>query len=357
MAHERGQSEQAALNKGFNDAGQALEVIMKGFDGTSYPALSVDADGKLNVDVDMATEGIATETTLRDVHNAIENLDINLSNQGFIRVQPTAYTVTNGTYTSGDIDSAKVQDNLYLVVNETSGDGLTVDFDFTLPTDKKVEEIVFKGKYIGSTSHWVDIYAYDYIQLDYVLLTNTTNRFSNTSEDITIALEVFNDNFTNASGECKIRLKHNTTSYINTHRLEIDYVHAAYVSAVEIDFSTVATETTLDLAKTEISNIEQKVSTYAEQQTQTQYLQDIKDTDGIKKITDPVTIADSLYEILYATEYGATYNYIMRYQRNTTNWEIQRETISTGLREYANGTTALTTGWSGRVGETYGGAV
>ena len=60
---------------------------------------------------------------------------------------------------------------------------------------------------------------------------------------------------------------------------------------------------------------------------------------------------------LYATEYGATYNYIMKYQRGTTNWEIQRETISTGVREYAGGTTALATGWAGRASESYGGAV
>jgi hypothetical protein len=80
-------------------------------------------------------------------------------------------------------------------------------------------------------------------------------------------------------------------------------------------------------------------------------------TEGIATEATLAALLAELNKVLYATEYGATYNYIMRYKRGTTTWEIQRETISTGLREYANGTTALATGWSGRAGATYGGAV
>jgi hypothetical protein len=82
----------------------------------------------------------------------------------------------------------------------------------------------------------------------------------------------------------------------------------------------------------------------------------VVDTFGTPDGATETTLA-KLTDVLYATEYGATYNYIMKYKRGTTEWEIQRETISTGLREYANGTTALATGWSGRAGETYGGAI
>jgi len=49
MAHERGQSEQNALNKAFSDPAQSFNTVMKGFDGANYPALSVEADGSLNV--------------------------------------------------------------------------------------------------------------------------------------------------------------------------------------------------------------------------------------------------------------------------------------------------------------------
>ena len=64
-----------------------------------------------------------------------------------------------------------------------------------------------------------------------------------------------------------------------------------------------------------------------------------------------------LTDVLYATEYGATYNYIMKYKRGTTVWEIQRETISTGIREYATDTTTLATAWTDRATQTYGEAV
>ena len=37
---------------------------------------------------------------------------------------------------------------------------------------------------------------------------------------------------------------------------------------------------------------------------------------------------------LYATEYGATYNYICKEDKDA-NWVIIRETISTGVRDYA----------------------
>lgn len=64
----------------------------------------------------------------------------------------------------------------------------------------------------------------------------------------------------------------------------------------------------------------------------------------------------TINQVLYATEYGATYNYIMKYKRGTTTWEIQRETISTGLREYATATSALATAWTDRATQTYGAA-
>lgn len=55
---------------------------------------------------------------------------------------------------------------------------------------------------------------------------------------------------------------------------------------------------------------------------------------------------------LYATEYGATYNYICKEDKDG-NWYIQRETISTGIRDYATGTTNVATAWTGRAGQTY----
>lgn len=67
------------------------------------------------------------------------------------------------------------------------------------------------------------------------------------------------------------------------------------------------------------------------------------------------------YPVLYATEYGATYNYIAKYSA-TGAWIVQRETISTGIRDYAfqgNQTPALdpdtvVTAWTGRATNDYG---
>lgn len=112
-----------------------------------------------------------------------------------------------------------------------------------------------------------------------------------------------------------------------------------------IDF---ATETTQLLGNADISLIEQKVSTYAEQQTQTQYLQDIE-----LKISTAENQSPLDKYILYATEYGTTYNYICKEDKDG-NWYIQRETISTGIRDYATGTADVATAWTGRAGQTYG---
>jgi hypothetical protein len=61
----------------------------------------------------------------------------------------------------------------------------------------------------------------------------------------------------------------------------------------------------------------------------------------------------SLFDTLYATEYGATYNYIMKYDHDK-KWVIQRETVATGVRDYAKGETTISTAWTGRAGQTYG---
>lgn len=219
-------------------------------DVKTTPSGAINTEGKITESVlptGASTSALQTtaNTKLDDVVNAVENLNINLSNQGYAKVAPTAYTRIHGTYISGDIESVKVQDNRYLIIQELSGDGLTVDFDFVLPTDKKAEQIVFKGQYNGSNQHWCDIYAYDWQQATYVLLTNSTNRFSSTNEDITVQLDVFNNNFTDAGGNVKIRVKHNTTTYINTHQLQVNYVHVAYLSALDFQIEGIATEETL----------------------------------------------------------------------------------------------------------------
>lgn len=49
MAHERGQSEQNALNKAFSDPAQSFNVVSKGFDGVNYPAIKTDPYGVVDV--------------------------------------------------------------------------------------------------------------------------------------------------------------------------------------------------------------------------------------------------------------------------------------------------------------------
>jgi len=56
---------------------------------------------------------------------------------------------------------------------------------------------------------------------------------------------------------------------------------------------------------------------------------------------------------LYATEYSETYNYICK-EDTLGNWCIQRETVATGVRDYATGTSAVATAWTNRVTQTYG---
>jgi hypothetical protein len=93
MAHPRGQSEQENLNKGFIDPAQALGVVVKGFDGTNYPALNVTPEGNLKVDVDMATEGIATEATLAKTAKMIMGGPI--EDTGYLYI---GYKEPDGTY-------------------------------------------------------------------------------------------------------------------------------------------------------------------------------------------------------------------------------------------------------------------
>lgn len=61
------------------------------------------------------------------------------------------------------------------------------------------------------------------------------------------------------------------------------------------------------------------------------------------------------YPFLYATEYDVTYNYIMKYKG--ANWLIQRETIATGVRDYCQGATTISTTWTNRASQAYGLAV
>jgi hypothetical protein len=201
---------------------------------------------------------IATEATLAEVNESIQNLDITLTTSGFKKIRPESFTVIGGELLSGDIDSAKEKDNVYLKVAERTATGLSVEFTFNL--DKKVQEFVFRGKYVGSPSHWIDIFAYDYSLATWVMISDASNRFSSGSTDITVTIPVLNDNFTDVNGETKVRLTHNTTSYNNNHYLDIDYMHAGYSEPLEIAVGDITVEPEREQSAQYIRDINGKIS-------------------------------------------------------------------------------------------------
>jgi hypothetical protein len=154
----------------------------------------------------------------------IDYLDVAVSSVGgpTVAVLETATSIvrTIGSDQGGTITTIQAHDDNSHATGEVSGQGLTVEITATGtdPANKPLQCSI-TGYYAGSTGHYIDIQAYNYILAAWEVKGQMLTR--NTPFDYTIPLS---DDHISGAGELKLKLIHSASTYINAHRLYIDFV-------------------------------------------------------------------------------------------------------------------------------------
>jgi len=159
-----------------------------------------------------------TGPDLHEPKAAYGNLQISTESQ----VVADSVLVTNGTISSGDVNSIKIIDQTYLTVQETGK--FEIDITFTGITVGHPNKVSIVGRYEGNPSHDVWIYGYDYNIVDWVRLTADTRDFPSSSSDSTyiFTYPANNEDYV-SGGESKIRIYHDSTA-TGTHYFYLDYI-------------------------------------------------------------------------------------------------------------------------------------
>ena len=149
----------------------------------------------------------------------------------------TTGSVIYGTEDAGTFASATVRDNSYWQIGETGpgGDGLTAEMTFNLPcVDCRPGAVEMFGRYEGvpSTTHYMNVWAYNYEAAAWETLVEPCMPGGNTSDD-TYAHEYYERHVDrDNNNEVKIRFVHNSATYIDTHNLYLDYVAVSSINVV-----------------------------------------------------------------------------------------------------------------------------
>ena len=132
--------------------------------------------------------------------------------------------VTGGTPVGSVTDMQTAFDgNVYNLPEATGAPGIDLEINFTGVTG--IKGLVFAGRYVGSSTHYIDIYLYDYnAAADQAIFRMQTQSGSpaTTNEYRTILIPD-DSNFIDGSGNTQISFIHPVTGN-SSHDLYLDYI-------------------------------------------------------------------------------------------------------------------------------------
>ena len=188
------------------------------------PISSIGQAENVKVDVTEFNDllGAADDT----VQKALESLDDHTHE---IHYFADSFALLNGSVEAGtgEIERTFYEDQIYLQINEVSGDGCGVRLNFTLPPGITGVRVHVIGRYKGSPTHWMNAFAYDWDGAENDEISSETNRFNDSNDDAHFYFNLSAEH-TDSDGGVQIDFEHNAGSYNNNHDFYIDHVAILY---------------------------------------------------------------------------------------------------------------------------------
>lgn len=165
-----------------------------------------------------------------------------------IDTEPThtaaSYTEVSGaTIAAGDVTSTRTVNQTYLQVEEDQKFDIQFTFTGLLGYPSKCE---FVGRYLGNPAHDVWLYIWNYSGTPaWERLTAAAQDFTSSATDESLHFDLPNTADYVSSGECKLRIYHNSTA-VGSHDMYIDYIDVAEATLELPTAGTAAQITGLD---------------------------------------------------------------------------------------------------------------
>ena len=154
-------------------------------------------------------------------------------------------TLLNGVVESGSVTDTETINGTYYNVGERAGDGCGFEIDFNMGDGGRGRTVHIAGRYQGSATHWINVFAWNFDTLTYDEISSGSNRLDNRSTDFSYLFSI-NDAHFDTDGSAKIKLEHNVTTYNNAHDIFLDYMAIERAGASELaNITSIVTDTSI----------------------------------------------------------------------------------------------------------------
>lgn len=144
-------------------------------------------------------------------------------------------SIVYGSVNSGTWADTVVRDNIYWQIGENATNGLTVQFDFNLPsTDHRPGILTIFGRYVGvpSSTHYLDLWAYNVESAAWELLKENFMLGGITSDE-EFTHEYYERHIDRSNNNLvQMQLRHAVTAYNAAHAVYLDYVSLSSIDVI-----------------------------------------------------------------------------------------------------------------------------
>lgn len=157
---------------------------------------------------------------------------------------PDLLVINTGSVDSGDIEDTWSDNNVNLVLNETTGTpGFDYEFHFYNVKTADIESILVRGYYDGNVAHDVKIYQYNFTLTNWTALTPDDKDFPDETSEQAYTFTISTGADYVDSGEMRFQISHDSAGNI-THQLHIDEMKLIEDLSINIHEPVVVTEST-----------------------------------------------------------------------------------------------------------------
>jgi len=208
-----------AKNNQFTGGSHSGITIDSGAVGTTLNNLTINRFGDASAFTDNGTD-----TRISQIYDYGNGEYIDQWDAPAYKTPANINVVTGGTPVGSVTDMQTAFDgNVYNLPEATGAPGIDLEINFTGVTG--IKGLVFAGRYVGSSTHYIDIYLYDYnAAADQAIFRMQTQSGSpaTTNEYRTILIPD-DSNFIDGSGNAQISFIHPVTGN-SSHDLYLDYI-------------------------------------------------------------------------------------------------------------------------------------
>jgi hypothetical protein len=224
----------SAPTSGYGLSGGTYGNLIQNSDTNILAASAAIRNDIAQVAGDVWDEQLADHTILGTYGNEVATKADIQASVSTVETVAASGAIVFGALGGGAYTNTFARDGVYWHIEESAVDGLTAQMSFNIPDGNRAGVVKVFGRYQGipSTTHYIELWAYNYEAMIWEQLTEVFLPGGNLS-DAEYTHEYFERHIDrDNNNEVRIRFVHNITTYVASHDMYLDYVAVTSIDVI-----------------------------------------------------------------------------------------------------------------------------